>query len=150
MSAGSIIVLNTSSRGASKTRVSSASRSEMSVTFSSFLAVATMIVLPLSFLSLQELVQTVEALLPELAVALHPCFRLLQREGVQPGGAVLRVAAALDELQVLRDGGEADVERARDLAHGGLALRQAREDRAPRRVRERSEGQAESVRLGGH
>ena len=51
----------------------------------------------------------------------------------------------LQNFQVLGDGGEAHVERLRQFLHGGLAEREAGEDRAPRRIGEGLEGDVEGV-----
>src|SRR5262245_48705609 len=65
---------------------------------------------------LQVGLQTVEALLPELAVLLDPARCLFERTGLDAAGAPLRVSAAGDEaralehLQVLGDGRPRQVE----------------------------------------
>src|SRR3546814_19995138 len=59
--------------------------------------------------------QAVEALLPELPIALQPAGGVLQRGRVEPAGAPLGLAAARDQpgalqhLEMLGDGGQADV-----------------------------------------
>src|SRR5919204_1775992 len=99
MRSGSSIVLKRSSRGASNTRVSSISRSEGSVSFSS-LSLATTVLLPCLDL-VQDLVQPLEALLPEAAVALDPLVGQAERCRVETSGPPLGLAAALDELRAL-------------------------------------------------
>src|SRR5919206_1221268 len=73
---GSVHIFQTSSRGASKTRDPMISRS-------SFTAVAFAAMLPfLLFLQLlQVLVESIEAVFPELAVVLYPVGHLAQRPG---------------------------------------------------------------------
>src|SRR6266545_2512336 len=154
MSSGSIIVLNRSSRGASKTRVSSISRSEGNVSVIVLSLAITVFLLLLH--PMKDFIQSLEALLPEPAVALDPLVGLPERCGIEARRPPLRVAAALDEprslehLQMLRDGRKANVERLCELADGGLAFREAREDRPPRGIREGAEGQAERVCGLGH
>src|SRR5215510_11241309 len=50
----------------------------------------------------QVVVQTVEALLPVAAVALHPVGDLLERLRLQPAGPPLRLAPARDQSRVLQ------------------------------------------------
>src|SRR5215211_4804650 len=141
-SSGSVHALKTCSRGASKMRVI---RTSWSVLTSS--------VIGFSFAA-QVRVEAVHLLLPGALARLHPCNRLVERLGVQPAGAPLRLAAthdqpgALEHLQVARDRGQAHRERLGELVDRRLALGQARQDRAPRRVGERTEGQAQ--RIGRH
>src|SRR2546421_312320 len=145
MRLGSIIVLKSSSRGASKTRVSSNSTSDRRFIFSS-LSVAITVFLLLVLDLVQKLVQAPEALLPERAVALDPLVRHPERSRVQTGRPPLGLATALDELralehlQMLRDRRQAHVERLRELGHGGLA---SGEDRPPRGIGKGRERQAQ-------
>src|SRR5436190_20482659 len=111
---------NTSSRGASNSRVDTISRSDGVVTVSVLLPLATIAFLLSSSLELlQVLLQPVVALLPELAVPLGPVGDLLQRPRLQPGGAPLPVPPPgdqprpLEHLQVLRHGRQAHLERRR-------------------------------------
>src|SRR3546814_8614249 len=54
-------------------------------------------------LQLVEIVlQPVEALLPELPIALQPARGILQRRGIQPAGPPLRLAPATDEAGPLQ------------------------------------------------
>src|SRR5687768_3443456 len=127
--AGSVHSLQTPSRGESKTRVT---------------------VKPWSAIA-QPLLHAVEAYVPEAAVPLQPLRCVPERLAAQPRRPQLRGAGALDETgalehaQVLRDGLDAHRERLRQLADRRLAVGQAREDRAARRVGERGEGPAELV-----
>src|SRR4051812_50054095 len=74
---------------------------------------------------LHIVVQPVEALFPELAVAVRKPGDFLQRRGDQPAWPALRIAPPLDEagalehLQVLRDCRQAHVERPRGPPPGG-------------------------------
>ena len=79
---------------------------------------------------------------PDPTVALDPIGRLGQRPRLQAPRPALRLAAAgnqpgaLQDLEVLRDGGLAHVERLRQLGDGRLAAREARQDTPARRVGE--------------
>src|SRR3979409_2478661 len=74
-------------------------------------------VLPLQFAEM--VVQTIEAQLPELAVAPHPVGGLLEALCLQSARSPLRVATAgdkagaLENLQVFRDRGKGHIERPR-------------------------------------
>ncbi len=57
-------------------------------------------------------------------------------------------SGALQDLEVLGDGGEADAERAGQIGDRGFAAREPGEDGAPRGIGEGGEGGAEMV--GGH
>src|SRR5262245_2053819 len=120
---GSVHAFQTNSRGASKTRVRTSSRSVDFVEGSFFLAAMLfllgfqLLVLRLAFLQLaQVLVQTVEALLPVTAIAPHPVGDLLERPRRNPARPPLCVAPAFDQsrllqhLEVLRDGGKTHLE----------------------------------------
>src|ERR671915_914545 len=100
---------NTSSRGASKTRVMTISRSEGVVTSSVFLPRAPIAPLLCSSLEfLQVLVQPVVALFPETPVWLGPLGDLLERARLEAGPPPPPPPAAgyeprtLQDLQVLR------------------------------------------------
>src|SRR5712691_6401489 len=137
---------NTRSRGASKIRVVTISRSDGVVTVSWLLFPPIALLLSSSLELVQVLVQPVVALLPELAVALDPLVGLLQRPGLEPGGPPLPLPPPRDQprplqhLQVLRDRRQAHLERFRQLGDGGLPRRQPREDRPSRGIREGPEG----------
>src|SRR5712692_9744976 len=90
---GSVHTLNTSSRDASKTRVMTSIRSDGSVA-GLFLS-AMFLLLVLKFV--QVIVQTIEALVPERAIVLHPVGDVLERARLQPAGPPLRLAAARDQ-----------------------------------------------------
>src|SRR5204862_3598147 len=76
---------------------------------------------------------------------------MVQRLEPESGGAGLREAragdqsGALQDLQMPRDGRRADREGLRELGDGRLSLGEPVEDGAPRRVRQRREGEAELV-----
>src|SRR6266540_202481 len=138
---------NTRSRGASKTRVMTISRSDGVVIVSLLLPLPPIALLLSSRLELlQVLLQPVVALLPEAAVPLGPLGDLLEWPRLEPGGPPLPLPASCDEprplqhLQVLRDRRQAHLERLRQLGDGSLPRRQPREDRPPRGIREGPEG----------
>ena len=89
--------------------------------------------------------QPVEALLPERPVPGDPVRDRLERPGIQAAVAdaaiapPLQQAGFLQDLEVLRDGGERHVERLREVRDPGLSQREPREDGAPRRIGERAE-----------
>src|SRR5215210_2701374 len=141
-SSGSVQARNTFSRGASKMRVISTSCSAAATGVGSLIW--------LSF-SAQVRVESVHPGLPGLLARLHPVDRLVERLGLEPARPPLRLPAAddqpraLEHLQVPRDRREAHRERLRELVDGRLALGEAREDRAARRVGEGGEREAEVV-----
>src|SRR5438105_3143242 len=115
--AGSVHILNTTSRGASMTRPKTSSRSAAAgagcpisilprMVPSAASLVPSALCCGLDFL--QVLVQPVEALFPEPAVVLDPLGGVLQRRRLQPARPPLRFAAARDQpgalqhLQMLR------------------------------------------------
>src|SRR6266702_1651082 len=120
---------NTSSRGASNTRVMTNSRSPWVVTVSLLPLAGIAFLLSSSLELLQVLVQPVVALLPEFAVPLDPLVCFLQRPRLQPGRPPLPFPAPSDQprplqhLQVLRDRRQAHRERLRELRDRGLARR---------------------------
>jgi hypothetical protein len=99
-------------------------------------------------------VEAVEAAVPEDAIALDPVGDVLEGLGGEAAGAPLGVAAALDEvgaledLEVLGDGGEGHGEGCCELGDGCFALDEAGEDGAPGGVGEGGEGGAEGVAVG--
>src|SRR6266571_817677 len=144
---------NTRSRGASKTRVMTISRSDGVVTVIWLLPLAPIALLLSSSLDLlQVLVQPVVALLPEAAVRLGPLGYLLQRPRFEPGRPPLTLPSPRDQtrplqhLQMLRDRRQAHLERFCQLGHCGLPRRQACEDCPPRGV---GEGPERPVKLVG-
>src|ERR671923_2247641 len=138
---GSVQALNTRSRGASKMRVIRTSWSAVtgveSLISSSFLA--------------QVRIEPIHAGFPGPLARLHPRQRVVERLGLQPARAPLRVAAAddqprtLEHLEMARDRGQAHRERLRQLVDRRLALGEASQDRAARRIGEGGEGEAELV-----
>src|SRR5204863_8191011 len=100
---GSVHALKTISRGALKTRVMTRSCASSRAALLLFLF---SLLLPAMFLLLvlqlaQVFVQSVEALLPEFPVFLHPLGDLFEPGRLEPAGTPLRVAAALDEAGAL-------------------------------------------------
>src|SRR5438093_4451762 len=145
---GSVHAWYTSSRGASNTRVVVSVRSAGGVTVL-LVPLFMRLVLPLQLS--QVVFQAIEALLPELAVTLHPVGGFLETLRPEPARPPLRVATPRDEagtlqhLQVLGDGWKRHVERLRELRDRGLALREAGEDRPPRRISESPKCDAQVV-----
>src|SRR6185437_3785696 len=147
---GSVHASQTSSRGASKTRVITTSRSAPNVG-----AASGPLVLPaatrrlLSLQGSQVFIQTIEAFEPETPIALDPVSNLFQRRRAQSAGAPLRVSLSYDEpralqhLQVFRDSRHAHVERLRKLGHRDLSGGQTRQNGAPRWIGKRSESRAQ-------
>src|SRR6267143_499883 len=143
---GSVQALNTSSRGASKTRVSTNSRS-------SFVMMFPVAMLFLLFLDVTQIViQAIKALRPELPVVRHPVGDVLERTGSDPAGPPLRLAPACNQtgvfqhLEVTGDGGQAHRKGRSQLRDRGLAGGQSREDGAASGVGEGGERGAEVVR----
>src|ERR1700677_169891 len=111
---GSVQSLKTSSRGASRMRVSVSSRGTaplfFSVMFFLFLQVG------------QVVVEPIKTLIPKAAVLLDPGRDILQRFRLKPAGTPLRATAPGDEpdplkdLQMFGDGGAADFEGAGQFA----------------------------------
>src|SRR4051812_19328572 len=90
-SSGSVQALNTSSRGASKTRViriswSAAGTGVKSLIFLSFPA--------------QVRVESIKPALPRLPTGLHPLDRLVERLGLHPARSPLGLPAADDQPRV--------------------------------------------------
>src|SRR6266568_835411 len=103
---GSVHIRQTSSRGASKTRVAA-------ISFCAAFATAMFLLLFFFLQLVQVLVQAIEAFFPEFFVVVDPAGGLFQRRRIEMAGAPLRVAAAgdqasaLEDFEVLGDGGEA-------------------------------------------
>src|SRR5688500_7232643 len=118
---------NTSSRGASNVRRATISRdsSISAALLLSLMAAMSLLLLALQFA--QVFVQTVEALLPELAVVGEPVVDLFQRPGIEAARPPLGLAPAGDEsralehFQVLGDRGHAHVEGLGKLRHRAFA-----------------------------
>ena len=100
----------------------------------------------------EVVLETIEALLPQAAIAFEPIVNALQCGRFEPTGAPLRRAATryqarvLQYLQVLGYGGPAYLERFCKLADCGLAQREARQSRA-RIARRVGSASAEKVAL---
>src|SRR6266576_6678620 len=115
---GRVNTSKTRSRGASKTRSMTSSLIGISVTSS---LAGMSLLLHLQFL--QVLVQTIEPLLPDVAIALDPLIDLFERARLERRRPPLRLLAARHEsrafehLDVLAHRGEAHVERFRDVGH---------------------------------
>src|SRR3954453_22721231 len=129
---GSVHSRQTSSRGASKVQFMS-----MSGLGASVIATA------------QSALHSLEAALPEAAVALDPIGGVLERLGLEVGGAELRGLTSRDQpgtlqhLEVLRHRLDADRKGLSEFADGGVALGEPLQDRPPRRVGESGEGAIE-------
>src|ERR1700704_271094 len=127
---GSVHALNTSSRGASNTRVSTSS-------WPSFAMMLPVAILFLLFLYVAQIViQPIEALRPEPLVVSQPIGDVLERPGSDPAGPPLCLAPACNQtgmfqhLEVPGDGGQAHRKGSSELRHSGLPGGQAREDGA--------------------
>src|SRR6266576_7280576 len=135
----------TRSRGASKTRSMTSSLIGISTTLS---LAAMSLLLHLQFF--QVPVQTIEPLLPDDAIALHPFVDLFEWARLERRRPPLRLLAAghkscaFEHLEVLAHRGEAHVERLCDLGHRRATPRETREDRTPRRAGEGAAREAEA------
>src|SRR5438552_8460870 len=118
MRSGSVIALNTRSRGASNPLVIRISRSDGSVTFvvAVLLAVAISFLLVFSFEVAKDVVELIEALVPRASVRLQPLVELPEGLGAKAVDALLRDRVRLHEAslaehaEVLRDLGLAKAE----------------------------------------
>src|SRR6516165_5949896 len=144
---GSVHILKTSRRGASKTRVMTSSRPVAGVADSAVAAI-----LPLRALQVAEIVvEAIKAVIPKMPVLLEPLGSVLERPGSNPAGPPLGLAAAPDQpgplqhLQVLGDCWKAHCKGFGELADRGFAPGEACEDRAPRRIGERGVGGTEVI-----
>src|SRR3989442_15651601 len=98
MRSGSVIALNTRSRGASNSLVMRISLSEGGVTLvAKLLAVAISFLLVFSFELAKHVVELLESLLPRTAVRRQPVVELLQGLRAQAVDALLRPRTPLDE-----------------------------------------------------
>src|SRR5712691_2767884 len=159
MSSLSVSAFQTRATGASKVRsTTSGSSFVAALLVAALLFAAISLLLALNFLrlvlALQFLevgTQLVEALLPVAPVVLDPVGDVLERIRLEPAGPPLRLAAALDQacaledLEVLGDGGKAHVEGLRQFQDRGFARGEAREDRAPCGIGEGGKGGAEAI-----
>src|SRR6266436_164057 len=147
---GSVQALNTSSRGASNTRVSTNS----CPSFGTKLPVAMLFLLFLHVL--QIFVQTVKTFGPEPLVVRQPFSDILERRGANTAWPPLRLARAcyqtsvFQNLEVAGNGGHTHGKGRRQFCHRSLAAGQAGEDGAAGGVGERSEGGAQMVRRPRH
>jgi hypothetical protein len=93
---------------------------------------------------------------PEAAVTLDPRRRLAHRRGDERRAphaslaADARKAGALEDTHVLRDRGQRHLESRRKLADRALACSEPRNDRAPCRIGESSEGIVEGPLMVNH
>lgn len=108
-------------------------------------------VLSLSLHLDEILVQAIEALIPNPAIALDPLGDLLERASLEPAWPPLRPAAACDQsgalqyLEMLRNSGEGRVEGLGQFLDRGFTRSEARKDRAPSGVGQGPEGGAEAL-----
>src|SRR5262245_38492062 len=155
---GLVHASNTSCRGALNTRVKTISRSDGSSSASTLSLVLASTLFLLGLQGLQIGVQAVQALFPEAAIAFQPVVDAPECARLDPAGPPLRLATARDEagaledLQMLGDGGRADVEGLREFRYRRLTEREPRQDGAARGIGERRKRSAESVerRRSGH
>src|SRR3981081_4162435 len=134
-SSGSLTPLNTSSRGASKTRVITTSWTPGSMMNSVAVMLAILRFLLLQFA--QVVIDAIEALFPLVAVALDPVGDVLQPLGVQLARAPLRLPplrhqpSPLQHLQVLRHSRKTQLEWLSQFHDRRLTDAQPLQDRAP-------------------
>src|SRR5204862_7732463 len=127
MRSGSVIALNTRSRGASNSLVIRISRSDGSVTFvvALLLAVAISFLLVFSFEVAKDIVELIESLVPPAAIRLQPRVELPEGLGAKAVDALLRNGVRLHEpglaepAEGLRDLGLAEAESFDDLSDRG-------------------------------
>src|SRR5207253_3001929 len=121
MRLGSVIALNTTSRGASNSRVIRISLSEGSVTFVVVLLAVAMVFLSLCFMLAKDVVEAIESFVDRAAVTLQPGVELVERFRAQAVDPLLRHRMDLDEpgiaknTQMLRDLGLPEPEPHSDL-----------------------------------
>src|SRR5256712_2139124 len=146
MRSGSVMALNTRSRGASNSLVMRISWSEGSVPFvAKLLAVAISFLLVLSLALARHVVDRLEALLPRAAVRRQPVVELLQGLRAQAVDALLRQRTHLDEpgfaqdAKVLGDLRLPQPEPVSDLPHRARLAAEQLDDLAPVRLRESAE-----------
>src|SRR5207247_1373925 len=145
---------NTSSRGASSMVVEMISCLPGSMTYSVLgIVISLLVAIGLLLLNqiLQDIVEALEAFVPEPSVLPHPLGRLLQAPGLEAARPPLRVAALRDQagvlqhFQVFADSGKAEVERLGQFRDRGLSLRKTSQDRPPRGIGEGCERDAELI-----
>src|SRR6266852_5213579 len=93
---GSVHALNTSSRGASNTRVSTNSCASFAMTF------PVAMLYPLFLYVSQIVIETIKTLRPKLLVVRYPIGDILERCSGDPAGAPLRLAPSCDQTGVLQ------------------------------------------------
>ncbi len=104
----------------------------------------------------EQVIEPVEAAVPELSVGLQPLVRVSQRLGDDATRTTLRVTAAGDEtrllehLEVLGDRRLAHGKRRGELGHRRLAPFQPGKDRTTSRIGQRCERRIELLRGRGH
>lgn len=101
-------------------------------------------------------IESVESALPELAVARDPGGSFGQRRGLEAAATHPPVLLGLDEagpledVDVLEDRRQRHGERPRELAHGGLGLREPDQDGPARRVGQSPERGVEPALIVNH
>src|SRR5690606_27432518 len=144
---GSVHAAKTSARGAANSRVITTARSGGVVRYPDRSAIQRLPCLQVA----QAAVQAIEALVPEWAIGLHPGGHILQGPGIQAARSPLRLTSlahqtgALQRLEVLRDGRQAEVEGRCQLGDGCLALGEAGQDRPSGGIREGMEGDSQVI-----
>ncbi len=98
-------------------------------------------------------IETVQTLGPELAITRDPGFRFGQRRHNEAAGATrsltssLNESGALENEQMLGNGGKGLIEWRREIAYGRLPFAQFREYRPARRVCQRGKRLTESIAM---
>src|SRR5438445_3418087 len=146
MRSGSVMALNTRSRGASNSLVMRISLSEGSVTLvAKLLAVAISFLLVFSFELAKHVVELLESLLPRAAVRRQPVVELLQGLRAQAVDTLLRQRTHLDEpgfaqdAKVLGDLRLPQPKPVGDLPHRARLAAEQLDDLAPVRLGESAE-----------
>src|SRR5215469_12798906 len=141
---GSVHASKTNRRGASKMRRMTSSAVAVAVSAAAILRV-------LGLQLAQIFVEPSKAFFPEAAVVLKPIGSVLERCRIELARPPLRPAAtcnqagSLQHLQVLGDGGEADVKGLGEFVNRGFPRGETSKDRTPGRVRQGSVGGAEAI-----
>src|SRR6185437_10426792 len=147
----SVKAANTISRGALNTRLPMIERGSVS---RSMLFLAPIFLL-LRFQDFEIVVETIEALLPQAAIAFEPIVNAFQRSRFKLARTPLRFAAACDEacvlqyLQMLGNCGPAHLEWFGEFADGRLAKRETRQDGAACRIGQRGKRDTQAVGCHG-
>jgi mono/diheme cytochrome c family protein len=149
-SSGLLHASNTSRTGASKIRVTTSSSSPLRSTFVRPSPVLSPIHLLLAFQRLHDLVEGVEAFVPDPAPAFDPGRRVLQPAAPQPAGPHAPDLLGRDQprlfqhADVLLHARQGHAEGLGQLGDRGVRPPELFQHPAPRRVRERGEGGVES------